>query len=92
MKFSQILVFYLSLMVVPSALAVPLPHGDRCSSGSTDVRCIGHKDDHGSIPNSRLNGASAFRELPHQHIPLYLPPDYILSDRQLSMKDSSLKL
>ena len=81
MKFSQILVLYLSLMVAPSVLAVPLPHGDRCSSGNADVRCVGHKDDYGRISNSRLNGESALSELPHRHIPLCLPPDRILSDR-----------
>jgi len=65
MKFSQILVLYLSLVVAPSALAVPLRFGDRCSSGSADVRCIGHKDDHGGVPNSRLSGVNTLRELSH---------------------------
>jgi len=73
MKFSRILVLYLSLMVVPSAFALPLRHGDRCSSGSVDVRCIGHEDDHGRIPNSRLNGESALRELSHRISPCICP-------------------
>jgi len=73
MKFSQIFVLYLSLMVAPSALAVPLRFGDRCSSGSADVRCIGQKDDYGGIPNSRLSGVSTSRELFHRNNPCVCP-------------------
>lgn len=73
MKFSQIFVLYLSLMVAPSALAVPLRFGDRCSSGSAGVRCIRDNDDHGGISNSLSSGVSTLRELFHRNIPCIYP-------------------
>jgi len=80
MKFSRVLVLYLSLMVAPSALAAPLWHGGRCSPGSADVRCIGHEDDHGRIPDSHSSARGVMREIPHRPIPLYLAPNRALSD------------
>lgn len=56
MKFSRILVLYLAAMAAPSVLAVPLRHVDRCSLDSTDVRCIGQKDDHNRAPNPHWSG------------------------------------
>ncbi|KAF9654439.1 hypothetical protein BDM02DRAFT_3106843 [Thelephora ganbajun] len=59
MKFSRILVFYLSAVAAPSVLAVPLRRGDHCYPGSTDVRCVGQKDDQGRTHNHHSNGGNA---------------------------------
>ena len=69
MKFSRALVLYLSLMVVPSVLAIPLRHSDLCSPGNTDIRCIRHEDDQGRIPNSHLNGGDTLCELQYRNTP-----------------------
>lgn len=75
MKFSRILVLYLSVMAAPSALAIPLRHVDRCSLDGTGVRCIGQKDDHGRTSNPSLNGANLSCELQRRHTPMHLTPD-----------------
>lgn len=78
MKFSRILVLYLSAMTVPSVLAIPLRHVDRCSLASTDVRCIGQRDDHG--PNPYLTGVSVPCEPQYQYTPVRVTPDLTFLD------------
>ena len=75
MKFSHILVLYLSAMATPSALAVPLRHGDYCPPGTVDVRCIGHIDNHNTMASPHSSGGSAWRELPHSCTPICLAPN-----------------
>lgn len=65
MKFSHLLVLYLSAMAAPSALAIPLRHADHCSPDSTDIRCIGQKDDHDRTSNPHFSGVNVPRESNH---------------------------
>lgn len=69
MKFSTILVLYLSAMAAPAVLAAPLRHGDRCSSSDAGVRCVGHSDDRALLLDPSFNGGNTFRELSHRHAP-----------------------
>jgi len=59
MKFSTILVLYLSAMAASPVLAAPLRHSDRCSPGGADVRCIGHSDEHALLLDPSFNGGNA---------------------------------
>ena len=74
MKFLHLLVLYLSAAAVPPVLAVPLRHGEHCSPGSADVRCIGHKDNRSRVLNPYPNGGSASRELPRRNYPYTFRP------------------
>lgn len=58
MKFSHLLVLYLSAMAAPSVLAIPLRHSQHCSPESVDVRCIGHNYGQGSVPSLYPSGGS----------------------------------
>lgn len=69
MKFSRILVLYLSATVAPSVLAAPVHHGNRCSPSDIDVRCIGHSSDHTRVLDPPPNGGNTLREPPYRHTP-----------------------
>jgi hypothetical protein len=74
MKFSTVLVLYLSATIAPSALAVPLRYGDYCPPGGASVRCIGHSDDHAHPLNASFNGGNTSRESSDRQIPSVSSP------------------
>ncbi|KAF9787062.1 hypothetical protein BJ322DRAFT_698526 [Thelephora terrestris] len=59
MKFSHIIVLYLSAMAAPSVLAAPLRHDNHCSPGTTDVRCVAHTDGRDRTSSLLPSGGSA---------------------------------